>query len=232
MRDVEPLFSKKSYLYFFCCTFCYKICYKLRLDFKLIFLLFRSAHQVVMHPTQVLYFCGFCLFFSAPYAVSKIQPFLSACYRHYIIFGLSVLNVIGVIWKFTIAHPYLLADNRHYVFYIWKKIITRWSPIALSPIYLFGGYCVLHSLRRTDLAFKLAFPLCVIINLVPTYLLEFRYFVIPFFLYRLQVRPLSWWKLILEFVMFSVINIGTIYLFLFKSFRWSHDTENIQRFMW
>ena len=123
---------------------------------------------------------------------------------------------------------------RHYTFYIWRKVITRyeWMPMALCPIYLFGLFCILYSIRRTDLALKLTFPLCVIINLVPQYLLEFRYFVIPFLLCRLQVRPQSWWKLIIEFSMFLLINLITLYLFLFKSFRWSHDPENIQRFMW
>ena len=124
--------------------------------------------------------------------------------------------------------------SRHYTFYIWRRLITRyeWMPMLLSPIYLFGLFCILYSIRRTDLALKLTFPFCVIINLVPQYLLEFRYFVIPFLLCRLQVRPQSWWKLIIEFSMFLLINLITLYLFLFKSFRWSHDPENIQRFMW
>ena len=27
----------------------------------------------------------------------------------------------AVVHYFTIAHPYLLADNRHYTFYVWKN---------------------------------------------------------------------------------------------------------------
>ena len=134
----------------------------------------RSAHQVVLHPTQVLYFSAFCLCFSAPYAISRIEPFFEKCKKHWIVLLGFVLFVISVIKSYTLAHPYLLADNRHYTFYIWRKIITRTSltPILMTPIYIYGAFSVLYSLRRTELAFKIAFPLCVVINLFPQYLLE------------------------------------------------------------
>jgi hypothetical protein len=43
-----------------------------------------------------------------------------------------------MISAYTLAHPYLLADNRHYTFYIWRKIInaTAWSKFALVKIKL------------------------------------------------------------------------------------------------
>ena len=194
----------------------------------------RQAHQVVPHPTQILYFCAFSLAFSAPYAISRILPFVSFCRKHWIWLSLIVFVVVLTIKECTIAHPYLLADNRHYTFYIWRRVImrTEWTPFAITPIYVFGGFCVLYSLRRAELEFQLAFPFCVLVNLVPQYLLEFRYFVIPFILYRLQLRPQVWWKLLLELMLFVVINTITIYLFLFKPFHWPHDAENIQRFMW
>ena len=91
---------------------------------------------------------------------------------------------------------------------------------------------VLFSLRRTELAFKLAFPICVVINLLPQLLLEFRYFVIPFILQRLQLRPQSWWTLMAEMALFQFVNVVTVSLFLFKPFQWEHEPENIQRFMW
>lgn len=39
---------------------------------------------------------------------------------------------------FTIAHPFLLADNRHYAFYFWRRIIN-YRPLAryaLAPGYV------------------------------------------------------------------------------------------------
>ena len=122
-----------------------------------------------------------------------------------------MISIIGIIKSYTIAHPYLLADNRHYTFYIWRKIITRTelSPIFLAPIYVFAGFSVLFSLRRTELVFKLAFPVCVVINLLPQYLLEFRYFVIPFILHRLQFQPQHWWTLCAEMAFFQVVSVIT-----------------------
>lgn len=40
-----------------------------------------------------------------------------------------------------IAHPFLLADNRHYAFYIWRRVINP-HPLmryALAPGYLFAA---------------------------------------------------------------------------------------------
>jgi alpha-1,2-glucosyltransferase len=41
-------------------------------------------------------------------------------------------------------HAYLLADNRHYAFYIWNRVLRhrRWLRLCLVPLYV-GGSCVL-----------------------------------------------------------------------------------------
>lgn len=38
----------------------------------------------------------------------------------------------------SIVHPFLLADNRHYPFYVWRRIINfnHYSRYALAPGYL------------------------------------------------------------------------------------------------
>ena len=153
---------------------------------------------------------------------------------HRILAGMTLTLMVGIVKSYTIAHPYLLADNRHYTFYIWRKIImsSHWPPTALVPIYFFASFCLLYSLRRSDLAFKVAYPICLVLNIVPQYLLEFRYFVIPFMFYRLQVRPQSWLKLIAELLIFQSVNIVTLYLFLYKPFAWPQNPGEKQRFMW
>merc|ERR1711974_291972 len=79
---------------------------------------------------------------------------------------------------FSLAHPYLLADNRHYTFYIWRRIIARnnFTKFFLLPLYILGGYCVLNTLRHNTIIFKSSFPLFTCLNLAPQALLEFRYF--------------------------------------------------------
>jgi alpha-1,2-glucosyltransferase len=48
----------------------------------------------------------------------------------------SILN--GVDAESSVVHPFLLADNRHYFFYIWRRIFgLHWSVrYALTPGYL------------------------------------------------------------------------------------------------
>lgn len=194
----------------------------------------RDAHMVVMHPTQVLYFFGFSLFFGSPFACTRVGRMLDWLKKNKLISIFSTLLALLIVKNYTVAHPYLLADNRHYTFYIWRRIITRtdFSAMLLVPAYMYGAFTVFFNIRRADLMLKIAFPLCLVINLMPNYLLEFRYFVLPFMMQRLQVRPSSWLKLCAEHILFQVINIVTLYLFIFKPFRWEHEPEHLQRFMW
>merc|ERR1712088_600265 len=173
----------------------------------------RSAHVATFHPIQILYFIAFTTVFTAPYLVSA-----------------SIVDSYG-----SLAHKFLLADNRHYTFYIWRKIIARkepWSKFLLLPVYIYGGFCSYHSIRKTNIIFKLSYVIFVALNLCPQLLLEFRYFVIPFIMYRLQVRPTNWTKLILENILFLGINALTIYIFVMKPFNWEQNPEETQRFMW
>ncbi|KAL6520966.1 hypothetical protein OROGR_017535 [Orobanche gracilis] len=49
-----------------------------------------------------------------------------------------------------IAHPYLLADNRHYPFYLWQKVINyHWSAKYLMvPLYIYSWFSVACSLGQ------------------------------------------------------------------------------------
>ena len=80
--------------------------------------------------------------------------------------------------------------------------------------------------------FKLTFPLLVFANLSPQLLLEFRYFTIPFLIYRLHISPKSWTKLIVETALFAAVNAASIYIFLEKRFKWESEPDAWQRIMW
>ena len=67
-----------------------------------------------------------------------------------------------------------------------SALISLLCRYALVPVYLYGGFCILHSIRRTSAVFQLAYPVLVAACLAPQLLLEFRYFILPFLFYRLQ----------------------------------------------
>ena len=51
----------------------------------------------------------------------------------------------------TVVHPFLLADNRHYTFYVVRILMLRhWSVKYLAiPIYLLCGWLVIFALGGT-----------------------------------------------------------------------------------
>jgi DIE2/ALG10 family len=44
----------------------------------------------------------------------------------------------------TVVHPYLLADNRHYTFYLWKDVLSKVQgrPWVLAPAYAAATYAL------------------------------------------------------------------------------------------
>ncbi|KAG0329174.1 glucosyltransferase [Podila humilis] len=73
--------------------------------------------------------------------------------------------------------------------------------------------------------------LATALTLIPSPLLEFRYFMTPYLIYRLAMRqPKGTW-LFLELVGYCVINTLTVWMFMTKPFRWAHE-DGVQRFMW
>ncbi|VDK75038.1 unnamed protein product [Litomosoides sigmodontis] len=68
--------------------------------------------------------------------------------------------------------------------------------------------------------------------LVPAYLLEPRYFIVPYIFWRLSYPERRIPVIILELVYEFLINIVVLYMFLYKPFEWSHEPGVKQRFMW
>ena len=199
----------------------------------------RSNHQASFHLTQIFYFCAFSCFFTIStflFNLKKIKSvfiFFKIHFKVLIIIFLPLFCLI--IHNFSYEHPFLLADNRHYTFYIWSKLIRKHKLVrySLAPIYLATIYLVYKNLCNSGktVGWLLNFSLCTFVCLVPQKLIEFRYFIIPFYIYRLNINLYTWKELILELTLNTLINIATIYVFFNKTFKWP-DTDEIQRFMW
>ena len=200
----------------------------------------RSNHKVTFHLCQIFYFIGFCTFFSLStfmFSFKKLKSlfiFFKLNFRLVLVVILPVFCII--VNNFSFEHRFLLADNRHYTFYIWSRIYRKFeiAKYLLTPAYLAGFYIAYKNLENNSKTFGwlLAFVACVFAGLVPQELIEFRYFIIPYFIYRLNTGELGFKAAIFEIIFNASINILTIYIFLNKTFSWSDSPEELQRFMW
>lgn len=195
----------------------------------------RSSHEACFHVPQLFYFFSFTLFFSFPHLMTpnKTGNFLQCVRKHLIQYSMLVAISLFLVWKFTYVHKYLIGDNRHYTFYVWRKVFQRHDLVKyiFVPAYVFAGWSLADSLKSKSVFWNLLYFVCVFAVTVPQKLLEFRYFILPFLIYRLNipVPPLS--RLLLELAFYVVVNAITFHLFLNKTFQWP-NSEEIQRFMW
>jgi hypothetical protein len=95
------------------------------------------------------------------------------------------------------------------------------------------NYSTLYLLVQSqNVLWLLFYVICLVATLVPSPLLEFRYFVIPFFLYRLHIRPQRTRSLVVELLLAVTVNACVIWLFVARPFNWPHEPHEVQRFMY
>ena len=110
-------------------------------------------------------------------------------------------------------------------------------------------------LQPTRVSFVLVWLAATTLSLITAPLVEPRYFIIPWVLWRLHLPPqpipgayrlqrpteekdvvraqaVMYAPMFLETLWFLVINAVTGYVFLYKGFEWPQEPGNIQRFMW
>lgn len=195
----------------------------------------RSSHEACLNFPQFFYFLSFTLIFSLSTSLSyqRAVRFLQALKKQPLVYSFLMLTFLFLIWKFTFVHKYLLADNRHFPFYVWKNIFRRHDAVRylLVPGYVFAMWNFLDTLRSKSLFWCLAFCACLVAATVPQKLLEFRYFIIPYLLYRVNISVPSLPRLFLEFSLYTAVNAATVYIFIYKTFQWPNNTA-VQRFMW
>jgi alpha-1,2-glucosyltransferase len=55
------------------------------------------------------------------------------------------LLALAVVHVNTIVHPFMLADNRHYTFYIFKRLLRPWwMRYAVTPLYVVCGWACIE----------------------------------------------------------------------------------------
>jgi alpha-1,2-glucosyltransferase len=110
----------------------------------------KEAHAPSVHLMQPLYFGLFSLINAALLLLqpSTAGPVLGRLKARPVVWGLGGVAAVAVgCWvasKYSLAHPYLLADNRHYTFYIWRKVrvgSSKTLPNAVAHVKLVTAAC-------------------------------------------------------------------------------------------
>jgi alpha-1,2-glucosyltransferase len=161
----------------------------------------------------MLYIWPYVLFFSFPTVLPIIcQPLIKppklswSVLRNkmprFWVLGLFIATALVVVHYNTIIHPFTLADNRHYVFYVFKIIRRSWIIKYLAiPIYVFCGWLVLASMQVSDeqqtnsthkahekqIGFTIIWLATSALCLVTAPLVEPRYFIIHWVIWRIHL---------------------------------------------
>ncbi|KAF9650697.1 glucosyltransferase [Thelephora ganbajun] len=204
----------------------------------------KANHIPAFHVPQIYYFIAFSTIMGWPalisgkeglgpliHGLSPVHPLYHDTHptpRRSTVTLVLVLLMAFTVHRYTIHHPFLLSDNRHYTFYVWRRIFMLHPvvPYLLIPGYLACGWAwFLRIGADQTLLQALLLPVCVLPVLLPTPLLEPRYFLVPYLLLRAQVVDVSGWGLVLEGVWYTLINAVTMWVFLYR------ERGGI-RFMW
>lgn len=202
----------------------------------------KAHHTPVRHLMQPLYCLLYCTAWLSPVlwsptALYNAMASLHAAVRRQPAATLAVLAlctaaIAFTVRFFTLVHPFLLADNRHFTFYIWRRLLnaTPSARYALVPAYLYSAWAARQALSHRCSIWVAALVGATVAVLVPAHLVEFRYFTVPFYFLFLHMRTPSPRALTTVIAVFGAANVAAVYLFLAYPFYWPEG--NIARFMW
>ncbi len=148
-----------------------------------------AHHKMTFHPNQLLYLSLFCvcnLPITLGEYISSVGNFFQRIYisRHALSAYLFLLSIsIVLVDQFTLIHPFIRDDNRHYTFYIFRYLLKPTIPkFALCLGYAFAFHFIFKQVVNSELKL-MRFILWLGASfgyLCLGELVEFRYFAIPF----------------------------------------------------
>nr|POE83053.1 dol-p-glc:glc(2)man(9)glcnac(2)-pp-dol alpha-1,2-glucosyltransferase [Quercus suber] len=200
----------------------------------------KEAHTVSPHFAQIMYFGLVSALAVSPLhcSIGQIVDLFQSFWKRRPISFFQVLIAVTAgffsVHFYSIAHPYLIADNRHYPFYLWRKVINaHWSmKYLLVPLYVYSWFSILSALGKVQRKiWILAFFLATAAVLVPAPLIELRYYTIPLYFMILHSHINDYQSWLLMGLIYLALNVFTMTIFLFRPFHWDHE-PGIQRFIW
>lgn len=192
----------------------------------------KSAHTATIHLPQMLYIWPYIALFSAPILLGPLYrivgPFMPLQLKK--MFGyeetrhgpnlpevlpaaLFIAGGLAAVHFNTIVHPYTLADNRHYVFYVFRILLRRPAmKYLVVPVYYVCAYLAIQSLGSPpveqkevklpskalpagfytkaspcQISFVIIWLATTALSVVTAPLVEPRYFIVPWIVWRLHV---------------------------------------------
>lgn len=128
----------------------------------------KSNHIATLHLPQMLYIWPYFVFFSWPliYPYLSVIPIGLYAQLSHVAFLETMLifkrrRLVPRLWLVTtfvslacvavryntVVHPFLLADNRHYMFYVFKLLMRPWwVKYAVTPIYVVLAWACIQAL--------------------------------------------------------------------------------------
>ncbi|KAH0831597.1 hypothetical protein AYO21_01798 [Fonsecaea monophora] len=173
----------------------------------------RDNHIATIHLAQMLYIWPAIVFFSWPVLLPLFSDLRGLRQRlPRVTTTVSFLALMLAVVKFnTVIHPFTLADNRHYTFYVFAILRKHWLVrYAAVPVYYLCACMVLGRLGgATDavmssssstkpsrilygddavrVSFILVWLVATSLSLIAAPLVEPRYFLVPWLTWRLAV---------------------------------------------
>lgn len=207
-------------------------------------------HVIAIHLAQILYCSLFITSLTWPVWLSTSHL---KNYLRYTITGNQFKNLIGtmisfclikyIIDHYSIAHPFLLADNRHITFYLWKRVLSsKKSFFLMIPVYHFSIWTIITTLVNGDVLTPVTVVVYIAVTclgLIPSPLFEPRYYILPLVIFRIFTRStdktligITFRRHFLEFIWQMSINLILLAIFLLREFEWSSEPGKIQRIIW
>lgn len=194
----------------------------------------KSAHEASIHIPQLFYFTLFLLIFGSSLWIPRIFDVFKIFtnWRYFLTAAFLGLLILVIVQYNTIIHPYLLADNRHFTFYIWNRFYGRYAlaRFIVIPVYIFGLYTMFSSLNGS-IGFNMFFVLSTVLTICLQKMIEVRYFLIPFLLLRLNRSSVVKKWTFIELCGNLCINYFAFKVFFNVEIRWK-DFNEIQRIIW
>ena len=199
----------------------------------------KENHIASLHLPQMLYIWPYFMFFSFPllypYVLKSIipqsslpVPLRSGSTKHHLpraIVAIPIMAMMLAVVHFnTIVHPFTLADNRHYVFYVFRILLRHPSiKYLVVPVYFICAWAAITALgnlpsepqtarsqsnkkentttglynrhpetqetqqQGTTSSFVLIWLLATSLSLITAPLVEPRYFIVPWLMWRLHI---------------------------------------------